>query len=98
MKYPKKPEDFVETKPGWGTGIGQRFKAFMNIERESNGAIPVCAGKQCEFFRRGECWATDAGLQCVHPYFWRRVDDCGNVLDRDGWVLYSKNEVEKYKL
>jgi len=63
-----------------------------------NGAIPECAGIQCEFFRRGECWAEDVGVKCTWPYYWLRVDDEGNVLDRDGHIKYTKEQVEKYKL
>ena len=40
-KYKKKTEDFVATKHGWGKGIEQRFKAFKNLDHESNVYTPI---------------------------------------------------------
>lgn len=83
IKIPKKPDDF-EYK-------GQTWTAFMN-NYDSNGALRSCAGRDCDFFRRGECWINDYGdRHCIWPYFWRRKDKEGNILDRDGWKLYDKD-------
>lgn len=89
MKKPKRPKDFIDNN-------GQRYRAFENVIKEHNGAIPSCAYRECTFFRRGECWATDYGCGCTWPYFWRKVDKDGNILDRDGFVYYTKEMVEKY--
>lgn len=98
IKIPKKPDDFFIQKPEWRNGTSERYKAFRNVICNSNGAIPACAGLQCTFYRKGECWAEDYGAKCTWPYYWKKVDDDGNVLDRDGHILYTKEEVEKYKL
>ena len=90
IRLPKKPEDFVSDK--W-TGKPQMFRAFQNIMCESNGAIPRCAGRDCEFFRRGECWIDSVERHCVWPYFWRRVDEEGNVLDRDGFIWIKAQKI-----
>ncbi len=98
MRIPKKPADFINTADNWTGGVGQRFKAFKNNFAESNGAIPSCAGRTCEFYRRECCWRESVGIKCVWPYYWRRVDKDGNVLDRDGRIIYTKEQVEEYKM
>lgn len=68
---------------------------YENPFTESNGAIPPCAKRMCHFYRRETCMIEDYGHKCIWPYFWRQVDKDGNVLDRDGWIIYTKEKAEE---
>lgn len=94
IRMPKRPEDYVATNHYWTGGYGIRFRAFRNNICGHNGSIPSCAGRECEFYRRGECYAGSVGLKCTWPYYWRRVDKDGNILDRDGHIQWTAKEAK----
>jgi hypothetical protein len=97
MRTPKRPADFTvrpeDTK--WPALVGKTFRAYENYCAEPNGAIPPCAKRMCHFYRRETCMIEDYGHKCVWPYFWRQVDKDGNILDRDGWIIYTKEKAEE---
>ena len=97
LKIPKRPADFTITDEDtqYKANVGETYRAYLNTMCSHNGAIPSCAGRECDFFRRGECTIEDIGHRCIWPYFWRRMDKDGNILNRDGWILYTKEQAEK---
>ena len=93
ITIPDRPADFIVTAEDcgqWTAHIGEHYRAYLNTSNMSE-----CVGRECHFFRRGECFIDGVGHHCVPPYFWRKIDKDGNVLDRDGWVMWTKEQSDK---
>lgn len=96
INIPNRPEDFIVTTEDcgqWTAHIGEHYRAYLN----RSGSMPECAGRDCHFLRQGYCTIDAVGRECIWPYFWRKVDKDGNVLDRDGWVYMTKEESDQYE-
>ena len=99
IRIPDRPQDFIVEEKDcgqWTAHIGEHYRAYLNVF----GELPRCAGRQCTFLRQGDCNIELLGHKCIWPYFWRKIDKDGNVLDRDGRIIYTKEEsdkIESYK-
>ena len=94
IKIPDRPEDFIVTAEDcgqWTAHIGEHYRAYLN----ESGDLPKCAGRQCTFLRQGCCYIEYVGHKCIWPYFWRKIDKDGNVLDRDGWIMWTKEQSDR---
>ena len=96
ITIPNRPQDFIVTAEDCGiytAHIGEHYRAYLN----NSGEMPRCAGRECTFLRQGYCTIDAVGHHCTWPYFWRKIDKDGNVLDRDGWIYMTKKESDEYE-